>query len=95
MTISSSKSDGFATMQLCAKGWQLEQRCPVQGLALALANPRRLGLPRLGSTSPLIYVSSNSQEVSLWDIENARCHQVSSTQWTPLLVICPSSHQCS
>ena len=82
-------------MQLCAKGWQLEQRCPVQGLALALANPRRLGLPRLGSTSPLIYVSNNSQEVSLWDIENARCHQVSSTQWTPLLVICPSSHQCS
>ncbi len=70
--------DIASCLQLCAKDWQLEQRSPVQGLALALANPRRLGLPRLGSTSPLIYVSNGAQEISLWDIENARCHQVCS-----------------
>lgn len=63
-------------LQLCAREWQLEARAPVQGLALAMASPRRLGLPRYGSTSPLIYVSNLAEEIGLWDIETARCHQV-------------------
>lgn len=68
--------DAIAVVQLCVKEWQLEDKAPVRALALAAASPRRLGLPRLGSTSPLIYVSSGSKEISLWDVGNARCHQV-------------------
>lgn len=63
-------------MQLCVREWQLKDNMPVHALAPALATPRRLGLPRLGTTSPLLYISAGPQEIGLWDMENARCHQV-------------------
>ena len=66
--------------------WQLPPVGPsarsvhIDALAPALAPPQRLGLaaaqplPR----SPLVYVAAGPHEISLWDVETGRCHQVCS-----------------
>ena len=52
----------------------------VDALAPALAPGSRLGLVNNGEqpppSSPLVYVAAGPHEVSLWDIERWRCHQV-------------------
>lgn len=63
--------------QVCVKSWQHSDKLPIRALAPALAVPRRLGLLRQGATCPLIYASAGPNEVGLWDVEHARCHQVS------------------
>ena len=62
--------------------WRHPAGLPIQAMAPAVAAPRRLGLPRLGTTSPLLYIAAGPSEVGLWDIEHARCHQVSAQAHT-------------
>jgi len=59
---------------MCVNSWQLKDRPPILALAPAVATPRRLGLTRFGSSSPLIYVSTATPEIGLWDIQLGRCH---------------------
>lgn len=71
--------------RLPVASWQLPPAGPsarpvhIDALAPALAPPQRLGLaaaqPPPGS--PLVYVAAGPHEVSLWDVETGRCHQVS------------------
>ena len=70
--------------RLPVAAWQLPPTGPsarpvhIDALAPALAPASHLGLaageplPR----SPLVYVAAGLHEVSLWDVEMGRCHQV-------------------
>ena len=70
--------------RLPVASWQLPCTGPtgrpvhIDALAPALAPASRLGLaageplPK----SPLVYVAAGPHEVSLWDVETGRCHQV-------------------
>ena len=64
------------TVQVRVNSWQHPLKAPIQAMAQAAASPRRMGLPRLGVTCPLLYVAAGPSEIGLWDVEHARCHQV-------------------
>ena len=67
--------------------WQLPAAGPlarpvhVEALASSLVPAARLGLAASGVEqpapgAPLVYVAAGPHEVSLWDVERGRCHQV-------------------
>ena len=52
------------------------QSHPIEALSPALCPPARLGLQDSSLSTPLVYVASGPHEVSLWDVEQSKCHQV-------------------
>lgn len=57
--------------------WYHPTGAPVARLALATAQPQRLGLRQGAAVGPLLYVAAGENEVGLWDVAEARCLQVS------------------
>ncbi|KAJ1390293.1 WD40/YVTN repeat-like-containing domain superfamily [Sesbania bispinosa] len=53
--------------------WKYSLSCPIEKMCLFLPHPNA----SLSSTArPLVYVGAGCNEVSLWNAENASCHQV-------------------
>ena len=52
------------------------QSHPIEALSPALCPPARLGLQDSSLSTPLVYVASGPHEISLWDVEQSKCHQV-------------------
>ncbi len=67
--------------------WQHPLKCPIDGLALAIAPPARLGLgyvhtsTRGWTSGPMVYVAAGRNEVGLWDVAAMKCHQVRVGLW--------------
>lgn len=60
--------------------WDHPSGQPVEALAPAVAPAGHLGLRGGGKgSSPLVYIAAGGHEVGLWDVEEGKCHQVSTT----------------
>ena len=71
--------------------WDHPSGQPVEALAPAVAPVGHLGLRGGGKgSSPLVYIAAGGQEVGLWDIEEGKCHQVSTTSKCAII-----HHSCS
>lgn len=53
--------------------WKYSLACPIEKICLFLPPPNA---SQSSTTRPLVYVAAGCNEVSLWNAENASCHQV-------------------
>ena len=64
-------------LQVCVKEWSVRDRAGIHAMSLAQVGSRRLGLPGNAAAGPLVYISSQSGDVGLWELRNGRCLQAS------------------